>query len=524
MNDIAMKSQHTLPAISIALLLAATSIPVRAAELDFDLVLHPGPASHEGNSVALDGQGNIYLTGQMNANRFQDGQLYADILGTNFVVSQAQEYFLVKYGPQGQPLWVVTAGGSQADHGNCVRVAPNDEPVVVLTFTGTNFHGAEVPNAGLQDFALARYSASGDLLWVNVAGGAGRDAAFDLDFDSQGDIYIVGRVDGEVTIGGQALGQRFQNTGYLAKYGASGQFRWVKALGLIRGDVGLDIDSSDNIYITGNSSGKIASLSGDGVFVAKYDLEGNNLWTRIFPANSSDGGTGIVATEEGLFVAGTFTSDMFTLGDATLTSANRQLRGFVARFSLAGDPIWARQVGGRAYAVAVGRDQSVYTGGFYSANSPTVAGQTPELLGSNEAYLASFSAGGELQTLDTWRSIDGDIVRDVVAANDGHLYLSGEIPASVVGDPSGQGRAFVGRVQLDSGTAPAGPQLTVRRDGGDLLLSWPADTVDAVLEAATQLGQAFAPLAFEPAPGQPNSARIAIGGESQFIRLQTTEP
>lgn len=513
-----MKNPNIVRSMAAGLgVLAAICLSSPAGELDFELVLAPGQASHEGNSVALDSKRNIYLTGQLAANRLVEGQLVADIAGTNLVVQPAQEYFLIKYDPSGTPIWVRTAGGSLADYGTCVRIAPNDEPVVVLAFAGTNFHGASVASYGKQDFALARYSRDGDLLWVQTAGGPERDGALDLDFDTKGDIYVVGRLYGQAMIGTQPIGQRFQDTGFIAKYTASGQFVWAKDVGNIAGDIGIDIDAEDNLWLTGDSNGRVANLTGTGVFVARYDTAGNPLWARLFP--SRGGGTGILAVKDGLLVAGTHTEDL-TLGNTTLSTVDRQLRGFVARFTLGGEPVWAQQVGGRAYAVAAGPDGAVYAGGFYSANAPKVAGQTPPLAGNNEAYLAKFSADGQFEALNAWAAASsGDIVRDVVLGPDGHLYLTGEIHGSALQVDPWAGRAFLGRIRLGEGPPTPGPQISLHRAGNDLILSWPADAAGFRIETAPSLGQPFAPAAFEAVEGQPNQFRVPLNDPSRFIRL-----
>jgi len=66
---------------------------------------------------------------------------------------------------------------------------------------------------------------------------------------------------------------------FVVKYNSSGTKQWTKQLGTSLGDLGygVTVDSADNIYVTGITSGGLdgnASAGSSDLFVVKYNSSG----------------------------------------------------------------------------------------------------------------------------------------------------------------------------------------------------------------------------------------------------------
>ncbi len=129
-----------------------------------------------------------------------------------------------------------------------------------------------------------------------------------VDVDSVGNIYAVGftygNLNGETKFGAQDL--------FLAKFDPSGAILWTRLLGAtgaLTRPYGIDIDASDNIYITGSTTrGLNGNLKvGDtDCFLAKYSISGDLTWLRQFGvASKSIEGRAVKTDSSGnVFVAG----------------------------------------------------------------------------------------------------------------------------------------------------------------------------------------------------------------------------
>ena len=137
---------------------------------------------------------------------------------------------------------------------------------------------------------LRKYTADGDEQWTRH-GGALPDANYGVAGDATG-IYVAGRS------GSSAFAQ---------KYDAGGKELWVRRFGWAGQSYAnaVAVDAS-GLYVAGNATsapGHCRSGAAD-IFVRKYDISGNELWTRQFGAAGSDSAHGVALDAGGVYVAG----------------------------------------------------------------------------------------------------------------------------------------------------------------------------------------------------------------------------
>lgn len=164
-----------------------TKFPANAAQ-GFQIYFD-GSGEEQANAVALDAEGNVYLTG------FTDSP---DFPSSSPVQRRGEDAFVIRIDPEsGEALYVTELGGSGDDRGTDVTVDPQGN--VFVTGTTTSPHlpltGPHQPPASGSNFFLTRLSATGDPvssryvgpipLWRNTSAPA-------ISLGPEGDVFWMG--------------------------------------------------------------------------------------------------------------------------------------------------------------------------------------------------------------------------------------------------------------------------------------------------------------------------------------------
>ncbi len=307
--------------------------------------------------VAIDIAGNAYITG------YTDGDLGGPSVGNG-------DIFLTKYDSAGNQLWMHQIGAAGTQYGNQVAVDRAGNAYVSGATTG-NLGG---PNAGGWDIFLAKYDASGSLLWLRQTGSDKDELVYGFAVDSDGNTYMTGTTEGE--LGGPASGNLDI---FLAKYDAAGTQLWVRQIGTPAYDYafGMAVDAVGNAYVTGVTEGNLgAPNAGEtDIFLSKFDASGNQLWIC-----QSDGGVFRRATS----VAVNSVGEAYVTGYAYSNLGGQNLGRsdiFLNKYNPAGSLLWTTQTGTTAYdfatSAAVDAAGNVYIAGLTDGNlgGPSAGGR-----------------------------------------------------------------------------------------------------------------------------------------------------
>lgn len=407
--------------ISGCILLLGLSASALETPPSFNLALYPGQPTGEGNGVATDSNGNIYVTGQYNGT--------GEIAGGTVTGQGAQDYFLASFDSTGAPRWGIGAGTTGSDYGTSVKIAANGDVVVSASiFMPATIHGTNFVGSGGRDAIVARYTSAGSLLWLKTVGGSTNDEGDEVHIDGAGNIILAGRINGVVTIGSDTIGTASTQRQFLAKFDADGNPLWAKAVSskTVSTGTGVTTDGSNNIYVTGHD----VIGSTEHIMVGKYNPSGTQIWSTNHPTGAH--GTGIDLDADGnVYICGTFSNPTMTFGSTTLSNANGQLRGYIAKHDPNGNPLWAVRAGGRAYRLSVTSSGDIYTGGFYlaaSGNFDTTSGEGATLsgLGSNDGFLTKHDSSGTLVWAYPIATDSREILRSVTADDSGVVHVTGE--------------------------------------------------------------------------------------------------
>ena len=218
--------------------------------------------------------------------------------------------------------------------------------------------------------------------------------------------------------------------------GAASAFRWIRQFGTSAPDEAnaLAVDAS-RVYvagITGNSPG---------VFLRKYDLEGNVLWSQ-FGSGGDIYAEAVAVDGSGVYVAGymRFPEDPGFNADA-----------FLWKYDLDGNIVWNRTFGTPEidHASAVVLDASgIYVGGLTFGTFP---GQTGA---GTDAYVRKYARDGNV----VWTRQFGTSGTDGAAAlavNASGLYVAGWAEGTFPGEPTFTGiqDAFLRKYDLNGNVA-----------------------------------------------------------------------
>ena len=144
-----------------------------------------GTSSDIGYGVAVDGSGNVYVTGKLRDT--------ASFGTTNLTSAGVEDIFVAKYNGSGVLQWVQKAGGTSEDVGLGVAVDGSGNVYVTGYFEGAvTFGTTNLTSEGGNDLFVAKYNGSGVLQWVQKAGGANFDRGNGIAVDGTGNVYVTG--------------------------------------------------------------------------------------------------------------------------------------------------------------------------------------------------------------------------------------------------------------------------------------------------------------------------------------------
>jgi len=219
----------------------------------------PDNSSDEAYSLALDGSGNVYVTGTSN--------------GTGTFT----DYATIKYNSAGVQQWASRYNGP----GNL----QDDANSVVLDSLGNVYvTGGSVGSGSNIDYATIKYNSSGAQQWAaRYAGPGSTDVANSIAVGSTGNVYVTGK--------SYVTGTNYDYA--TIKYNSAGVQQWVQRydFGPTGGDrddqaFALVLDNLENVYVTGYSSG----ISFNDYTTIKYNSAGLQQWLARYngPGNNTD--------------------------------------------------------------------------------------------------------------------------------------------------------------------------------------------------------------------------------------------
>jgi len=364
----------------------------------------------------------------------------------------------------------IGSGVGGNDEGKVVKIDPAGNSIIAGTFYGALDMDPSTANYNLQsyassqDFFIAKYSVSGNLIWAKSIGGLYTEQINSMTLDTLGNIYVAGTFSGTVdfdpSLSSNNLNAAVQQI-FFAKYDSNGNFVWVHKLNTNSNNQFINCinaDKNNNIIITGQFSGTMdfdpspstATLSSFGgswdVFLAKYDNSGNHIWSKNFGLINSENGVSLKNDNTGnIYLTGTFNGTInlspapgsYTASGAGLTDI------FFSKFDASGNFIWGKTIGGSnnelCNELAIDKNKNIIiTGLYYGAGDydPSASIANLSWAGSSDLFIAKYDSVGNYLWAKGISGANAESGKAAIADTAGNIYFTGYFEGSVDFDPS----------------------------------------------------------------------------------------
>ena len=446
-----------------------------------------GSGDDRGNAIAVDSDGNAYITGETNSLESS----FPTVAGLDRTFNGTVDAFVVKLNAAGTALvYAGFIGGTGDDRGKAIAVDSDGNAYIAGDTTSTELSfpviaGPDVTHNGATDAFVAKVNASGTALsYAGFIGGSASDQGNAIAVDSLNRAYVAGSTLSQSVSfpGGLGFGalDSFDDLenggvdGFVVRVAADGSaLEYASYIGGVGDDLvsGVAVDGAGAAYLTGetNSNGLSFPVTGSldpvqngGVdaFVAKVNPAGTALVYAGFIGGGGDDRGKAIAIMPGCagdcaaYIAGETSSTELsfpvTVGPDLIQ--NGGIDGFVAKVNAAGTALlYAGYIGGigtdRANGIAVdfaGRAHVVGETDSTQASFPdgNGFGSFPSSDNTHNGALDGFVAGvNATGTSLVYASYLGGIANDrakgIAVDDNGDIYVTGETEANSVSFPVG---------------------------------------------------------------------------------------
>lgn len=229
--------------------------------------LFGSPHNDSPYDVAIDNNGNIYLTGKA----FQGFEGNSEI-GIDDII-------ILKVNASGQKQWAKQLGVTGKNSiGSGIIIDSNN--LFITGYTNGEL-GSNPDQNGSVDIIIAKYDTDGNQIWIKQYGTEFDDYSTKFSIDNLGNLYIVGYTTG--AFGGCT--NQGGNDVLILKIDNNGNLIWAKQFGTSEEDYAksIKIDNSNVFYITGYTYGNLDGNQNQGnsdQFIVKYNQLWNKEWTK----------------------------------------------------------------------------------------------------------------------------------------------------------------------------------------------------------------------------------------------------
>ncbi|MFH0761248.1 MAG: SBBP repeat-containing protein [Bacteroidota bacterium] len=221
-----------------------------------------------GNSIYVDIQGNIYVTGMTKGAMGKSSYSKADCI-------------VLKLDNKGNMIWINQFGTSNDD--DCVGITGDAESkIYVCGYTLGDLAGK---NEGICDAFIGKFTDKGEQVKLFQFGTKELDLATGINLDNENNIYLGGTT--LIKYGGQQQGE---NYGFLSKLNENFEIIWTQKIGINLGyyinGIAFNEQETENIVLSGCQNWPACQS-----FIQMYNKDGSLLWMNNFAAIGKNGGT-----------------------------------------------------------------------------------------------------------------------------------------------------------------------------------------------------------------------------------------
>jgi hypothetical protein len=408
--------------------------------------------------MAIDADGNIYFVGTTSST---DTNVIATPGSYQSTNGGGSDGFIVKFNSSGMRVWGTYLGGTGNDGVEDIAMDRNGDIVIVgntRSASGIATLGAHQQTYGggdsyMGDGFIAKFDASGALIWSTYYGGSSHDACNTVAIDHANNIVVGGITDSPNNIstpGAHQITPGGSYDSFVAKFTAAGVWLW----GTYYGGSSYDwygwvtVDKSDNIILMGDTQGSAGAISTPGsfqpnygggsfdFFIVKFNSSGVRQWGTYYGGSGGDydGFNLITDSSCNIYFTGNTnsTNGIATAGSFQPTYGGTR-DGFLVKFDSTGTRQWGTYYGGTGeedcgIKLVISRDNNYlyFAGRTYSDNniaSPRAYQSTRG--GGFDAFVACFRTDGSRVWGTYYGGSGSDEGWGVALDSSGGIYVTG---------------------------------------------------------------------------------------------------
>jgi hypothetical protein len=400
-----------------------------------------GLAIDSPRGIAIGGDGSVYICGYIEGETEFGGSV-----GKKTSAGKS-DAFVAKFGPDGKIAWAQTFGAAREDSANAIAVK-GDKIVVAGTFLDEIKVGSFTKkSSGSDDLFIAAFDKDGNADWLWTGGGIDSDGVNTIAAMPDGGWVIGGSFTDslDITAGAKAVSMKAKGRtdAILIKLAAGGDTEWVKQYGGNYDDsiMHIAVDANSNIYVQGlfkdkaswgGQELKAGGGSDNDIVLAKYDVNGDHVWSQRFGNAFNEVAGGVAVDPAGnVTMAGSFENKgSISFGDKDDHVSLGEADVFVARFASDGKLQWAKTFGGEridvGYDVAVDKSGNAVVTGWFEGTVDFGKGGTVSTKNLNkDVFVVKLNAKGDTVWLQTFGDKDHDQGRAIAVDDKGSVYLTG---------------------------------------------------------------------------------------------------
>lgn len=347
------------------------------------------------NSIAIDNQNNIFITGS-----FQNTVDFDPGVGVYQLFSNSADHgFVCKWNANGDFIWARSLEGGP-NGPPAIAETNNGELVLAGYFSNTvDFDmNSGVNNlsstSGSLDGYVYKIDTAGNFVWAQQFSGAGSCSNSYVEVDGFGNIYVTGTyLNGSTDLNPGSGTYIVTNTSstipkaFVLKLNSLSGFQWAQ---FASGSTGrsfapvMTVNASNELYISSTYQTSIFSVTSSAsppysnLYFAKVNTtSGGITWIKNIGGGATDDlGQPFITCDSNsnLYIAAVFTGTIDLnpgTGTYNLSQPSPNVDGLLAKFDSNGDFLWAGQIGKNSsdeelYSISANNSGDVYFGGLFA--------------------------------------------------------------------------------------------------------------------------------------------------------------
>ena len=395
-------------------------------ELDF-IKTFGGSGEDTSRAVITTADGGFAVLGFSNST---DGDITDKELAVN-------DYWLLKFGADGELQWNKTYGGSKDDRGQ--SLVQTQDGGFALTGYAMSDDGDGSVNNGFHDNWVVKVNAFGEIEWEKSYGFSGHDHSYDILDTGDGGYFFTGflditsaRADGNTekssSVSAHGVGEFWgtkidgkANVEWRGYYGGTNNDR---AHAVVRSDDGgyvmAGFTESDDFDIN-NARGSYD------FWIVKLDETGNLDWESTLGGTGIERAQDIAKTNDGGYV---ITGSTFS-NDVDISENNGEADIWLVKIDSQGNLLWENSFGGAQFDASESVIASQDGGYIITGNSKSTSTDELTNAGENDIWLVKTDADGNMVWQKSFGGTGLDFGFDAIETLDGSILLVGETSSSI---------------------------------------------------------------------------------------------